>query len=133
MTIVTGLELMYRDSGNVIHFLFFMMQFFPPILKTTIPKYNIKNKQKIFLNFNHREKLCFTEFSTRNYWNKRLVASGLFLLFTQPNKFYKFHWNMLRKRLFITQTENEEWLLLSASFTENFELALVLTQGNAFS
>ena len=40
---------------------------------------------------------------------------------------------MLRKRLFITQTENEEWLLLSASFTENFELALVLTQENAFS
>ena len=49
MTIVTGLELMYRDSGNVIHFLFFTMQFFPPILKTTIPKYNIKNKKKFSL------------------------------------------------------------------------------------
>ena len=94
-----GFELAYRDLGNI-HFSFFTMQFFPPILKITIPKH-MKRKSNFFLNVNHREKLCFTEFSTRIYWNSSLVASGLFFLFTQSNKFYKFHWHGLRKRLFI--------------------------------
>ena len=40
---------------------------------------------------------------------------------------------MLRKRLFMKLTENEERLLLSASFTAKFGLVLVLTQENAFS
>ena len=40
---------------------------------------------------------------------------------------------MLRKRLFIKLTENEERLLLSASFMAKFELVLVLTQENDFS
>ena len=39
---------------------------------------------------------------------------------------------MFRKRSFIKQKRNEEELLLSASFTEKFELVLVLTQENTF-
>ena len=39
---------------------------------------------------------------------------------------------MLTKSLFMKLTENEERLLLSASFTAKFELVLVLTQKNAF-
>ena len=100
----------------------------------TIPKHNVKTKKNFFLNVNHGEKLCFTEFNTtRIYWNRSFVASGLLFLFTQSNKFSKFNWHMLRKRLFIKLTENEERLLLSASLTTKFTLVLVLTQENAFS
>ena len=99
-----------------------------------IPKHNIKRKNNFFLNVNHGEKLCFTEFNTTwIYWNRILVASSLLFLFTQSNKFSKFNWHMLRKRLFVKLTENEKRLLLSASFTTKFELVLVLTQENAFS
>ena len=98
----TEFKLTYRDLGNSIHFLFFTTQFSPTSLKIMIPKHNIKRQKNLSLNVNHREKLCFTEFSnTRIYWNRGLVASGFFFLFTQSNKFYKFHWHMLRKRLFI--------------------------------
>ena len=31
-------ELMYRDSGNIMHFSFFTIQFFPPTQKISIPK-----------------------------------------------------------------------------------------------
>ena len=40
MTIKAGFELMYRDSGNTIHFPIFAMQIFPPSQKITTPKYN---------------------------------------------------------------------------------------------
>ena len=56
---VAGFELMYRDSRNAIHFSFFMMQFFPPSLKITIPKHNIKRENNFFLNLNHKEKLFY--------------------------------------------------------------------------
>ena len=99
----------------------------------TIPKHNVKTKKNFFLNVNHGEKLCFTEFNTtRIYWNRSLVASGLLFLFTESNKFSKFNWHMLRKRLFIKLTENEKRLLPSASFTAKLELVLVLTQQNTF-
>ena len=91
----TGFKLTYGDSENSIHFLFFTMQFFPPSLKIVIPKHNIKWKRIFYFNF--REKLCFTDFSTRICWNRSLAASGLFFLFAQSNKFYKFHWHMLKK------------------------------------
>ena len=80
-------------------FLFFTMQFFPSSLKIVIPKHNIKWKRIFYFNF--REKLCFADFNTRICWNRSLAASGLFFLFAQSNKFYKFQWHMLRKRLFI--------------------------------
>ena len=53
---------MYYDLGTIIHFLFFMAQFFPPAPKIPIPKH-IKRKNIFFLNVNHMQKLCFTEFS----------------------------------------------------------------------
>ena len=92
-------ELTYCDSVNTIHFSFFMLQFFRPSLKIMIPKHNAKMKISFYFNFS--EKLFFTEFSTRICWNRSLAASGLFFLFVQSSKFYKFHWHMLRKRLFI--------------------------------
>ena len=99
----------------------------------TIPKHNVKTKKNFFLNVNHGEKLCFTEFNTtRIYWNRSLVASGLLFLFTELNKFSKFNWHMLRKRLIIKLTENEKRLLPSATFTAKLELVLVLTQENVF-
>ena len=129
------MELAYRDSGNTIHFSFFTTQFFPPSLLITIPKHNIKRKNIFFLNINHRGKLCFTELSTRIYWNRSLVTSGLFFLFIRSNKLYTLHSHMLRKRLFIKETENEEWFVLLASCVAKFELilVLVLTQENDFS
>lgn len=36
-----GFELIYHDPGNIFHFSFFLMQFFPPCQKITIPRYNI--------------------------------------------------------------------------------------------
>ena len=57
-------------------------------------------------------------------------------MFTQSVKTYTFHCHILRstdvwKRWFIKQTQNER-LLLSASFTANFELVFDLTDENAF-
>ena len=129
----SGFELTYRFSGNTIHFSFFRTQFFPRSLKITIPKHNIKRKNNFLLNLNHKEKLCFTEFSTRIYWNRSLVASVFYFLFRQSKKFCKFYWHMLKKRLFIKWTDNEEWLLLSASCTAKLELVLVLIQESTFS
>ena len=100
----------------------------------TIPKHNVKTKKNFFLNVNHGEKLCFTEFNTtRIYWNRSFVASGLLFLFTQSNKFSKFNWHMLSKRLFNQLTQNEERLLLSAGLTAKYQLVLVLTRENLFS
>ena len=120
--------------GKYNSFFIFTTQFFPTSLKIMIPIHNIKRKKNFFLNINHGEKLCFTEFNTTWIdWNRSLVASGLLFLFTQSNKFSKFNWHMLRKRLFMKLTEKEERLLLSAGFTAKFELGLVLTQENALS
>ena len=47
----TGFELTYCGSGNSIHFSFFTMQFFPPSLKITIPKHNVKMKKNFLLQF----------------------------------------------------------------------------------
>ena len=100
----SGFELTYCDLGNMIHFSFFMMQFFLSSLKIVMPKH-IKLGKNFLVDFNHREKLYFTEFSRRICWNRSLVASSLFFLFTQSNKFDKFHWHILRKRWFIKLTE----------------------------
>ena len=43
-------QLTYHDSGNMIHFTFFMMKFFPPSLEITIPKHNTKKQKHFFLN-----------------------------------------------------------------------------------
>ena len=66
---------------------------------------NMTSKWKVIFYFNFREKLCFTKFSTRICWNRSLAASGIFFLFAEWNQFYKFYWYMLRKSLFIKQTE----------------------------
>ena len=57
-------------------------------------------------NDTHREKLCFTRFSTRIDWNRSLSASDLFHTFTQSIKLYPFHCHILKstyvwKRWFI--------------------------------
>ena len=80
----------------------------------------------------HREKLCFTHFNTKIYWNKSLTASVLFYIFTQSVNSYTFHCHILKgaevwKIWFIKSTENER-MLLSASFMPKFELVFVLTQ-----
>ena len=36
------------------------------------------------INDNHREKLCFTQLSTKIYWNRSLAASYLFPMLTIP-------------------------------------------------
>ena len=81
-------------------------------------------------------KNCLTQFNTRIYWITSSAASHLFHMFTQSVKTYIFHCHILRstdvwKRWFIKQTQNER-LLLSASFTANFELVFDLTEENAF-
>ena len=48
------------------------------------------------VNDNHREKLYFTQFSARIYWNRSLAASELFLIFTQSIKLYAFHCHTLK-------------------------------------
>ena len=87
----------------------------------------------ISINDTHREKLC-TQFSIRNGW---LPASDLFPVFTQSIKFYTFHYDVLKARMFknvINQMDSKsEWLLLSAKFTAKLGLVFVLTLGNIFS
>ena len=92
-------ELMHHDSRNLIHFSFLRMQFSPLSLKIKIPKYNIERKRIYFLMLMTGKN--YVLLSSVQYWNRSLLASGLFFLFLQSNKFYKFHWHMLRKRLFI--------------------------------
>ena len=73
--------------------------------------------------------MCFTQFSTRNVW---LAASDLLRMFTQTIKFYAFHYRCLKNVIHQIDSENE-WLLLSASFTSKLGLLFVLTLENAFS
>ena len=49
------------------------------------------------INDTHREKMCFTQFSTKNGC---LAASDLFNMFTQSVKFYTFHYHVLRVQMF---------------------------------
>ena len=56
LIIYTEFKWMYGDSGNMIYFLFFTIQFFPPCLKMTIPKhkkrkksFSLTEKQKLIL------------------------------------------------------------------------------------
>ena len=49
-----------------------------------------------YLNDNHREKLCFTYFSTRIYWNISLATSDLFHMFSLPIWFYTFYFHILK-------------------------------------
>ena len=89
----------------------------------------IKRKSMVtFLNDNHREKLM-TQSSTRL---NEIEARLLLTFFTQSIMFCTFHCHTLKcrdgwKSWFIKETENE-WLLLSASFTAKFELVFILTQ-----
>ena len=54
------------------------------------------NEMHVSFNNTHREKLCFTQFST--------IGAGLlltfFIMFTQPINFYTFHYHVLRVQLF---------------------------------
>ena len=101
----------------------------------TWPLFFIGAFQKyMYVNDTHREKLCFTHFSTRIYWNRSLAASDLFHMFTQPIKFYIFHCHILKSadistKWFIKCMENGR-LLPSATFTAKFELFFVLKQDN---
>ena len=47
-------------------------------------------------NNTHWEKLSFTQFSTRIYWNSSLADSELFHMFTQSIKFFTFHCHILK-------------------------------------
>ena len=89
----------------------------------------IKRKSMVtFLNDTHREKLM-TQSSARLI---EIEARLLLTFFTQSIMFCTFHCHTLKcrdgwKSWFIKETENE-WLLLSASFTAKFELVFILTQ-----
>ena len=103
---------------------------------------------ELFLNTTNREKLSFTQFSTRVFWNRSLAPSELFHMFTQSievwaiSHVYPIIWvlyiPLLRKSTdvweiaFIKQTKNER-LFLSATFTAKIVLVFALTQGRAFS
>ena len=79
--------------------------------------------KKSVLSDTYREKLCYTQFSTRIYWNKSLAASELFHMFTQSVKTYTSYCCILKSRgntWFIKQTKNER-LPRSATFTAKFE------------
>ena len=57
--IKSGFKLTYRDSGNTIHFSFFMSQFLSPGQKITISKHNIYKKGKrVFSYTAKRNLLC---------------------------------------------------------------------------
>ena len=118
-----GFGLTYRDLGNTIHFSFLTTLFFLPSQKIMITKHNIKRKKNRFLNVNH----SFVSLSSVQELIE--IKAWLFLVFSiclrNQTKFYKFHWHMSRKRLLIKQTENEEWLLLSASFTAKTVLEII--------
>ena len=79
-------------------------------------------------------------FYSIQYKNGCLGASDLFRMFTLSVKFYTFYYHVLREQMFekcdsvIHQIDNNnEWLLLSASFTAEYGLVFVLTLENPFS
>ena len=77
--------------------------------------------------------LCFTEFSTKIHWNTVLAASDVFHMFTQSIKFFLFHlWYRCLKNVIHQIDSENEWLLLSVTFTAKFQLAFVLTIENSF-
>ena len=71
------------------------------------------------INDTNREKL----FYLIQYKNSCLAASYLFHIFTQPIKFYTFHYHLRMcrclKNVIHEIDSKDEWLLLSASFTQN--------------
>ena len=71
-----------------------------------------------------REKLCFTQFSTR--MSVCLIASGLFDMFTQSVD------HKCLKNVIHQIDSKNEWLLLSASFAEKFGLVFISTLENVF-
>ena len=75
----------------------------------------------------HREKLCFTQFSTR-------METWLLLTFFMclHNQLRIKSTDVCEKGVHQIDSKNE-WLLLSASFTAKFKLVFVLTLENAFS
>ena len=73
----------------------------------------------------------FRSIQYRNGW---LAASNLFYMFTQPVKFYAFHYQYRCLKNVIAQIDSKKgWLLLSASFTAKFGLVFVLALENTFS
>ena len=76
--------------------------------------------------------LCFTEFSTKIYWNTRLVASDVFHMFIQLSSFSSIIIPMSENVIHQIESKNE-WLLISVTFTAQFELVFVLTLENSFS
>ena len=55
--------------------------------KVSMPKNCTRLKKVRHFNDNHRAKVCFTQFSTRNYFSRNLIASDLFQMFAQLIKF----------------------------------------------
>ena len=93
-----------------------------------------QTKWRTLLNDTHRKKLCFTQFSTRK-------APCLLLIFfiCLHNQLSSIHsimtfkeYRCLRKVIHQIYNKNE-WLLLSARFTTELELAFVLTLEKTFS
>ena len=73
-------------------------------------------------------------FHSVQYRSGWLAAFEFFDMFTQSIKFYIFHYQYRCLKNVIHKIDNEnEWLLLSASFTPKFGLVFVLTLENAFS
>ena len=58
--------------------------------------------------------LCFTEFSTKIHWNKRLTASDVFHMFTKSLSLFK-------KNVIHQIHSKNEWLLLSVTFAAKLE------------
>ena len=72
------------------------------------------------------------------YKNGDLAVSDLFHMFTQLSKFFYIPLSLIKKyrclKNVIDQIDSKnEWLLLSASFTEKFRSVFIFTLENAFS
>ena len=72
-------------------------------------------------------KLCFTQFSTRIYWNTSLPAPDLFPVFTQSINLCILYCHKIKEcrclKNAIHQLERDKWLLLSA-FQQGFQQKL---------
>ena len=88
-----------------------------------------KKRPKIILNtfFILLLKLCFTQFSTRIYWNTGLPAPNLFLMFTKSINLCILYCHKIKEcrclKNAIHQLERDKWLLLSA-FQQGFQQKL---------
>ena len=92
--------------------------------------------------------LCFTQFSTRVYWNRSFAASDPFPMFAQSIKFYTFYCHIVDhvldstdvwKMWYISMDSSniQKWIVasfsISESFTATFDLVFALSQESAFS